>query len=336
MKNTMFPNHTVELAVVAFALLPALLLFGGCLRNHQVGANETILSGNIEVTDAQLGFKVPGRVSARTVSEGENVTARQLIARLDDVEQKEQLDLSRAELAGAEAALAELEAGSRPQEIAAAEATLHSAEAERDRVRLDFVRQQDLRAKEVIADRDFETAQALLKVAEANVTATAERLKLVREGPRAETILQARARVAQARASVALAETHLAETQLYSPLTGVVLSHNIEPGEFVSAGTPIVTVADTLHTWVRAYVNQTDLGRVRLGQKLVVHTDTAPGKNFEGTVSFIASEAEFTPKTVQTAKERVKLVFRIKVDVANPQDALKPGMPADVVLSAAQ
>jgi len=99
MKNTMFPNHTVELAVVAFALLPALLLFGGCLRNHQVGANETILSGNIEVTDAQLGFKVPGRVSARTVSEGENVTARQLIARLDDVEQKEQLDLSRAELA---------------------------------------------------------------------------------------------------------------------------------------------------------------------------------------------------------------------------------------------
>jgi HlyD family secretion protein len=115
-----------------------------------------------------------------------------------------------------------------------------------------------------------------------------------------------------------------------------VLSHNIEPGEFVSAGTPIVTVADTLHTWVRAYVNQTDLGRVRLGQKLVVHTDTAPGKNFEGTVSFIASEAEFTPKTVQTAKERVKLVFRIKVDVANPQDELKPGMPADVVLPAAQ
>lgn len=321
---------------MAFALAPALLLFGGCLRNHQAGANETLLSGNIEVTDAQLGFKVPGRVATRTVSEGESVTVGQLIARLDDAEQKEQLDLSRAELAGAEAALAELEAGSRPQEIAAAEATLHSAEAERDRVRLDFVRQQDLRAKEVIADRDFETAQAQLKVAEANATETAERLKLVREGPRAETIQQARAHVAQGRATVALAETHLAETQLFSPLTGVVLSHNIEPGEFVSAGTPIVTVADTLHTWVRAYVNQTDLGRVRLGQKLVVHTDTAPGKNFEGTVSFIASEAEFTPKTVQTAKERVKLVFRIKVDVANPQDELKPGMPADVVLPAAQ
>ena len=336
MKNAMFPDHSVELAVVAFVLLPALLLFGGCLRNHQADTNEITLSGNIEVTDAQLGFKLPGRVSERLVSEGERVTAGQLIARLDDSEQKEQLDLSRAELAGFEAALAELEAGSRPQEIAAAEATVRSADAERDRVRLDFVRQQDLRTKDVIADKDFETAQAQLKVAEANASETAEHLKLVREGPRAEAIEQARARVAQARASVALAETHLADTRLSAPLTGVVLSHNIEPGEYVSAGTPIVTVADTLHTWVRAYVNQTDLGRVRLGQKLVVHTDTAPGKNFEGTVSFIASEAEFTPKTVQTAKERVKLVFRIKVDVANPQDALKPGMPADVVLPAAQ
>lgn len=306
-----------------------------CSRSSSSQHGSIVISGNIEVTDAQLGFKLPGRVAERPVFEGDHVKAGQLIARLDDSEQKQQLDLNRAELAGAEAALAELEAGSRPQEIAAAEATVRSAQAELDRARLDFVRQQDLREKNVIADRDFETAQAQLKVAEARVAETSEQLKLVREGPRAETIQQARARVAQARASVALAETHLAETRLFSPLTGAVLSHNIEPGEFVSAGTPIVTVADTLHTWVRAYVNQTDLGRVRLGQKLIVHTDTAPGKNFEGTVSFISSEAEFTPKTVQTTKERVKLVFRIKVDVANPQDELKPGMPADIVLPVA-
>jgi len=329
--------HTLRFSFVSMRFAAGALLLGlsvtACSRAPSRSDN-LVISGNIEVTDAQLGFKLPGRVAERPVFEGDHVKAGQLIARLDDAEQKAQLDLSRAELAGAEAALAELEAGSRPQEIAASEATVRNAEAERDRARLDFVRQQDLLTKNVISDRDFEAAQAQFKVADARAVEASERLKLVREGPRTETIQQARARVAQARASVALAETRLAETKLYSPLTGAVLSHNIEPGEFVSAGTPVVTVADTLHTWVRAYVNQTDLGRVKLGQKLVVHTDTAPGKNFEGTVSFISSEAEFTPKTVQTTKERVKLVFRIKVDVANPKDELKPGMPADVVLPA--
>jgi HlyD family secretion protein len=112
----------------------------------------------------------------------------------------------------------------------------------------------------------------------------------------------------------------------------VVLSHSIEPGEYVSPGTPVLTVADTAHMWVRAYLNQTDLGRVRLGQKVAVRIDTFPDRAYDGTVSFIASEAEFTPKTVQTPKERVKLVFRLKVDVANPKGELKPGMPADVIL----
>ena len=340
MKTTSLPDRAsasrrrVRPPLWLAAALAVTLGFAACSRDgHRSG--QTILSGNIEVTDAQLGFKQPGRVAERLVSEGDPVKAGQLVARLDDVEQKEQRDLAEAEVHVAEAALAELEAGSRPQEIASAAAGLHSAEAERDRVRLDFARQQALRTKDVIADRDFEAAQAQLKVAESRVTEAGEKLKLVREGPRAETIQQARARVAQARASLALAETRLAETRLFSPLTGLVLSHAIEPGEFVAAGTPIVTVADTAHTWVRAYVDQTDLGRVRLGQKLVVHTDTAPGRDFAGTVAFIASEAEFTPKTVQTTKERVKLVFRIKVDVPNPHDELKPGMPADVVLPAA-
>ena len=294
-----------------------------------------MLSGNIEVTEAQLGFKISGRVIERPVSEGDRVQAGQLIARLDDAEQKEQLALRRAELAGAQAALAELEAGSRPQEIAAAAAALRSAEADRDRARLDFARQQELRRKDAIADRELETAQAEVKVADAHAVEAAEQLKLVQEGPRAEDIAQGRARVEQARAAVALAETQVENTRLFSPLTGVVLSHNIEPGEYVSPGTPVVTVADLVHVWVRTYINQTDLGRIAHGQKVEVRTDTFPGKTYEGTIGFIASEAEFTPKTVQTTKERVKLVFRIKVDIANPHDELKPGMAADVYIPAA-
>jgi len=332
-KNILLPENAARFAL-AGALVGAALLFGACSPSNGVHVGDLVLSGNIEVTDAQLGFKVAGRVAERLVSEGDGVKAGQLVARLDDAEQKEQLALRRAELAGAEAALAELEAGSRPQEIAASAATLRSAEADRDRARLDFTRQQELLGKEAISNREFESAQAQLKVAEARAVEAAERTKLVKEGPRVETIRQARARLDQTRAALALAETQLENTKLLSPLTGVVLSHNIEPGEFVSPGTPIVTVADIAHMWVRAYLNQTDLGRIRHGQKVTVRTDTFPDKSYEGTISFISSEAEFTPKTVQTPKERVKLVFRIKVDVANPKDELKAGMPADVIVSA--
>jgi HlyD family secretion protein len=267
------------------------------------------------------------------VAEGQRVTAGQLVARLDDAEQTQEVALRRAELAATQALLAELEAGSRPQEIAAAEAVVRSAEAERERTRLEFTRQQELLQKNAVSTREFELAQAQLKVANARAAETAERAKLIQAGPRAETILQARARTEQAAAALALAQSRLDYTRLVSPLAGMVLSHHVEPGEFVSAGTPVVTVADTAHMWVRAYLNQTDLGRLRLGQKVTVRTDTFPNKSYEGVVSFIASEAEFTPKTVQTPKERVKLVFRVKVAVANPNDELKPGMPADVIVA---
>jgi len=334
MKNISSPDHAARRACLVLLATSALLL-GACSRPNGTRAGNLTLSGNIEVTDAQLAFKLAGRVAERPVSEGQRVTAGQLVARLDDAEQKEELALRRAELAAAQAALAELEAGSRPQEIAAAEATLRSAEAERERARLDFTRQQELLGKEAISNREFEATQSQLKVAEAHAVEAAERLKLIKEGPRAESIQQARAHADQAAASVALAQTRLDNTQLLSPLTGVVLSHNVQPGEFVSAGTPVATVADTAHMWVRAYVNQTDLGRIQHGQKVAVRTDTFPDKTYEGTIGFIASEAEFTPKTVQTPKERVKLVFRIKVDVANPNDELKPGMPADVIIRSA-
>ncbi|MDD3179047.1 MAG: HlyD family efflux transporter periplasmic adaptor subunit [Opitutaceae bacterium] len=329
-------ERAVRLTPAALFAAALLLSLGACSRSQGTRSGDLVLSGNIEVTDAQLGFKVPGRVAARLVSEGEPIKAGLLIAQLDDAEQREQLALRRAELAAVQAGLAALETGSRPQEIAAAEATLRSIEAERDRARLDFARQQELRGKDAIAERELEASQALLKVAEARAAEAAERLKLVKEGPRTEDIAQGRARVEQARAAVALAETQLENTRLLSPLTGLVLSHNIEPGEFVAAGTPVVTVADPTHVWVRAYVNQTDLGRIRHGQPVEVRTDTFPDKAYAGTIGFIAAEAEFTPKTVQTPKERVKLVFRIKVDVANPQDELKAGMPADVIIRAAQ
>jgi HlyD family secretion protein len=245
------------------------------------------------------------------------------------------LELRRAELAGAEAMLAELEAGARPQEITVAEAAVHSAQAELDRATIEARRQSELRADNVSAERELEVARTQLAVAEARVGDAAARLALLREGARKETIAQARARVAQARAAVELAQTQVSNAVLTAPFSGVVLERHIEPGEFVAAGAPIVTAADTSRVWLRAYVNQTDLGRIKLGQTVDVRTDTFPDKVYSGRLTFISDEAEFTPKTVQTAKERVTLVFRIKVELDNNSGELKPGMAADATLAPA-
>ena len=171
---------------------------------------------------------------------------------------------------------------------------------------LEFARQKELFGKKVIASREFEIAQAAGAMAEAHLK--------------------------ERGAALALAETRLGYAALTSTVAGVVLSKAIEPGEYVFPGTAVVTIGNLEQVWIRAYINETDLGRVKVGQAARVTADTYPGKVYPGTVSFISSEAEFTPKNVQTAKERVKLVYRIKIVVANPDMELKPGMPADAVI----
>lgn len=327
MKNQ---NAQLSRGALAAALIALSLLAASC--NGPTDDSAIRVSGNIEVDDARLAFKVPGLLVERAVSEGGTVTQGQLVARLDDTEQIQQIEVQRAEVAAAAAALADLEAGSRPQEIESAKATVESATAEARRAALEFERQRELRENRTISAREFEVAEAALAVAQARAAEATERLKLIVEGPRVEAINQARARLEQSRAALALAERRLEFTRLISPLTGVVLSDNVEPGEYVAPGNAVITVADTSKVWLRAFVNETDLGRIHLGQPVEVSTDSFPGKTYRGTVAFIASEAEFTPKTVQTNKERVKLVFRVKIDLENDHGELKPGMPADAVI----
>jgi HlyD family secretion protein len=237
--------------------------------------------------------------------------------------------LREAELQGAAAALKELAAGSRPQEIARARAGLAAARAEADRLSREFVRAKALHARDAISRQELERAQAAFEVAEERGKEARENLLLAEEGARKEQIEQARARVRRAKEALELARTRLSYATVASPLAGIVLSKNAEPGDYVAAGTPVVTVGNLSQVWLRAYVEETDLGRVKVGQPVDVTADTYPGKIYAGRVSFISSQAEFTPKNVQTRKERVKLVYRIKVDVANPSMELKPGMPAD-------
>lgn len=291
--------------------------------------NTLRLSGNIEVTDVQVSFRIPGKIEERLVSEGDLVKAGQVVARLDSKDLAQEIAQRKAQVTAAQAVLTELTAGSRPEEIAQAEAVLERAEAEGTRAKLEFERQKKLFEREVISQREFDGAKTTLDGAQARIREAKEMHSLVRKGPRQEKIDQGKAGMEQAKQALALAETRKGYSVAVSPLSGIVLSENSEAGEYVSPGTPVVTIGDLSRVYLRAYINETDLGRVKVGQTVRLATDTFPGKTYLGKISFIASQAEFTPKNVQTQKERVKLVYRIKVDVPNPDQELKPGMPAD-------
>jgi HlyD family secretion protein len=316
-------------------IIPVLLIAAGAAAygwfqfRPQTNPNVLRVSGNIEITDVEVSFRIPGWVEARPVSEGETVNAGQLIAQLESTELSQEVALRKAEAQAYAAELAALEAGSRPQEIAVSRAAVRHAQAELDRLAAEYKRQQDLLARNVASQQTFQKAKAEYEVAKSQVEEALERLKLAEEGPRQEEITRAHARLDQAKQSLAIARTRLGYATLSSPISGTVLSENVEAGEYVVPGVPVVTVGDLVNTWLRAYVNETDLGRVKLGQRVCVSTDTYPGKAYPGELSFIASAAEFTPKNVQTAEERVKLVYRVKINIPNPDLELKPGMPAD-------
>jgi membrane fusion protein YbhG len=316
------------LALAAVVLISAAAFY--FFTRHKADGRDLLkVSGNIEVTTVDVSFKVPGRVSERLVDEGETVRAGQVVARLDSADFTHEADIRTAEALTARAALRELETGSRKEEISQAEAVLAEAEAEAKRMADDYQRQKALFAREVIPKQKFDAALAAKDTSQARARQAREASALVRKGPRRERIDQGRSRLKEAEAALALARERLGYTTLTAPCNGLVIAKNIEPGEQVAAGTPVITVGDMANPWLRAYIPETELGRVKVGQKVRVTTDTWPGKAYDGVVSFISPEAEFTPKNVQTEKERVKLVYRIKVIIPNPAMELKPGMPAD-------
>jgi len=287
------------------------------------------VSGTIELTEVQASFKQPGRLALRPVDEGDSVTSGQVVAELDMSDLVIEQAGRSSDVWLARAALDELEHGSRPEEIGQAKAALARTESELAQVTAEFARLKDLVEKNVISSSEFDKGKTAFDTATARVREARETLALLELGPRVERIEQARAAWARSRTALDAVNQRLHDAVLRSPFSGMVLSKNAEPGEFVSAGTPVVALGNLGSVWLRAYVNETDLGRVKLGQRATVTTDSYPGKAYEGRVTFISSEAEFTPKTVQTPTERVKLVYRVKITLANPDWELKPGMPAD-------
>jgi HlyD family secretion protein len=358
-------------------------------------ADKILVSGNLELTEVDLSFKIAGKLTERNVREGDWVKKGDVIARLDAAQlmhqlardeavvvnaqsQYQQLQTSieyqratlesdvavrRAELNQAQAKLDELLAGSRQQEIQQSQAAVNDAIAWNDAARQDWDRAQTLYKNEDISTSQYDQARAKYDSTQAQLRQAQERFALVKEGPRKEEIEGARAAVVRgqaavrqaeanrlelqrkeqdlearrsdidkARAQVGMTKTQIDDTVIIAPLDGVIEVKSAEVGEVLAAGTTVVTLGDLDHPWLRAYINETDLGRVKLNQEARLKTDSFPNKSYMGRISFISPEAEFTPKQIQTKEERVKLVYRIKIDVDNKEHELKNNMPVDAEL----
>ena len=289
------------------------------------------VSGNIEAHESDLSFKVQGRIKELPVQEGQWVEAGTLLARLDDDDYRQQVASDEANLKLRQNQLSLTQAGARSQDVGAAEQAMLDAQADLELKKLDLQRKEELFSKDAVSAESRDIAATNLKRAQASYERAKQLYEELKEGSRKEQIAIDRQTMDQSLQNLKLSRIKLGYTMLRAPGPGVILTREAELGEVVGPGTPIVTLAELDHLWLRAYVSETDLGRVRLGQPVKVTTDTYPGRNYAGKLSFIASDAEFTPKTVQSRNERTTLVYKIKIDLLNLNHELKPGMPADAI-----
>ena len=354
--NRIVVSGNIELTEVNIAFKTA-----GRLIERTVDEGDAVKKGQViarldrDQLVAQRQRETAGLESAQSqLAQAETALEWEKATLAGDLEQK------RGDVASNEARLAELQNGARPQEKLDAQAAVDSAQSEVDRSKKDWDRAQTLFKDDDISAAQFDQYRNRWESATAALKSAKERQALVLLGPRAE-VIQAqqaalersrgalkmgeantlemkrreeelatrRAAIAQSRASIAMIDSQLADTVEVSPVDGVVLVKSADVGEVLASGTTVVTVGDIDHPWLRGYVNESDLGRVRLGSKVKVTTDSYPGKVYAGRVTFIAAEAEFTPKQIQTAEERVKLVYRVKIEMDNPRHELKSNMPAD-------
>ncbi|HET6370919.1 MAG TPA: HlyD family efflux transporter periplasmic adaptor subunit [Nitrospiria bacterium] len=318
-------------------LLVALLSLGAgfwFFHRNPKGSDSLTASGTVEATDAQLGFQSPGRIDAILVQEGDLVKAGRELAHLDLAETEARRQQAAARAEAARALLRELESGFRKEEVAKGRAALAAAKQRLNDARRDLERTKKLYENDVMSRQAYDKALVAFDVAQSEYKQALEQMRILEKGQRTEKIEAQRAEVAQAEAAVRVIDAMLANMTIRAPFDGVVTVRHREPGEIVPAGSPVLTVMNRDDRWVRIYVPEDRIAAVHIGTPAAITTDTDPNKMYQGKVFFIASEAEFTPKSVQTTEERVRLVFETKVRVLDdPTYDLKPGMPADVRLN---
>jgi HlyD family secretion protein len=322
-------KRLIPILILLAAAIAAGVYFYPRLTKKPPPTNQLTLSGNIEAHESLVSFKVPGRIVELPIEEGQQVQQGALLARLEDADMKQKVRIDEASVAVRESSLALTLAGTREQEVKALQQSVLDAQAELAQRKADNDRAQQLFSKDEVSAQDRDLAATALKRSEATFAAAQQRYNEAVEGSRKEDVAIARANLTQANANLGLSRINSSYTTLRAPSAGVITVRQAELGEVAQPGSPVVTLADLDHIWLRAYIAETDLGKIHWGQQTSVTTDTYPGKQYQGHISFISPDAEFTPKSVQTYAERVTLVYRIKIDIDNPNHELKPGMPAD-------
>ena len=296
------------------------------------GEAELRLYGNVDFRQVSLPFNGSDRIREILVEEGAAVREGQILARLDNARLKAQLEQAEAAVAAQRAAVERLRNGSRPEEIAQARANLESAKAEAANARGQYQRRKVLADRAAASQQDLDSAEAAAVVADARVEVNRRALELVVAGPRREDIDQAQAQLAGNIAQLALVRRQFNDTELASPIDGIVRSRLMEAGEMASPTRPVFSLARISQKWVRTYVSEVRLGQIRSGMRVEILTDSFPDRPFGGWIGFISPVAEFTPKTVQTEDLRTSLVYEVRAFVEDPQDELRLGMPATVRL----
>ncbi len=297
------------------------------------GSSLVFASGTVEATEADLGFQVAGRIERIAAREGDRVSAGQELAWLDRSELRARRRAALAQAEAARAMLAELERGFRDEEIAQGRAAVRAAEQRLNDAKRDLGRTRRLFAGGAVSQQLLDNAETAYELAQAEHERAREALLILETGPRAERIAAQRAALEQAEAAVAQIDAGLDFAVIRAPLDGLITVRHREPGETVGAGVPVLTLMNPDDRWVRIYVRADEVGRIDIGHPATITGDAYPDRSYEGRVVFIASEAEFTPRNVQTTEERVKLVYRVKVQITGDAGFdLKPGLAADVRL----
>ncbi|URL56863.1 HlyD family efflux transporter periplasmic adaptor subunit [Luteibacter flocculans] len=321
------------LAVAAVTLAVAAGIAWWLLRPH--GDEPIVLHGNVDIRQVSLAFNGSERVAQMRVEEGDRVVSGQVLATLDTTKLALHLAQAQAQLGAQDQLLKRLEAGNRPQEIAQADANVRAAQADARMARqtLDRLREisRDTRGR-AVSHEELDQAAAASAAADAKLDAQRKAHDLSVVGARKEDIDQARAQRDAAAAERAVVAQQLADAELKAPVDAVIRSRLVEPGDMASPQRPVYTLALLHPKWIRAYVSETNLGRIKPGQAARVTTDSAPAHPIEGRVGYIASVAEFTPKNVETEDLRTSLVYEVRINVDDPDDRLRLGMPATVEL----
>lgn len=320
-------------------LLAAVLLLGGLAtaawyaQRQPADPNRLVLYGNVDLRQVSLAFNGSERIATLTVQEGDRVRAGQVLGTLDTRTLQLRIAQTEADIAAQRQTLLRLKNGSRPEEIAQARAQVEAAAADAELAQQQLERLQGVRqttAGRAVSQQDLDAAGARRKVAQAQLENARKAQQLMVAGPRKEDIARAQAQLDAALASLALLQHQLSESELRAPVDAVVRARLLEPGDMASPQRPVFALALSSPKWVRAYVSEPYLGRIREGMPASLSIDSQPDQPLSGRVGYISSVAEFTPKTVQTEELRTSLVYEVRILADDAADRLRLGMPVTV------